>query len=902
MVVDRDAELSIMDNAVRDALSGNGSVLVISGSRGSGKTALLGELSRVAHALGARVLRARGAELESVFPFGIVHQLLEPVLATVPSDIPELVSLLEKLCAERAMVILVDELCWIDVESIQVLAEVTRRLDGLRLVVAGTAGTDGYQADQVRERGVSTPCYRLRPASLTLPGTTALVGVHFGQTEADCDERFVAACHDLTGGNPALLTTLLAGLAASGLRPVARDAGRVGELGPALLLGTRMAWLGEEDEAVRYFAWAMVVLGAQAEPALVGQLAGLDEAGRTDALVALDGLGLVADGQLIDVTVERAVEASIPVRQHDKLRWEAAWVLHSDGHPAELVADQLVMVSSVLDRWALDVLREGAAACLRRGAANIATRYLRRALQDASGDPALRARLLVDLGVSERGFDPASSARHLCQAIPLLETVTDRAAAAVMISPAAIRSRPPVAKVVREIADALGDAEETPGPQREFALRLAARRAYLGVEDPRALAASVSVLRGFGRDLPLATAGERELAVMRLHAAMLTGDVPAHEIAWLGHRILDREPASFVHVHTALPLLVTVQVAADSAQDVAGWLDSGLAQARRQHAVAAEALIHAERTHVYLASGQMPQARASALRACELADAGWPETASQATIALALVAIETGDPDLATMVFDAKPDETDLAVSAVLRMLRGVVASARGDLVDALEHFLGCGRQLEQAGWHNPAAHRWRAWAATVQHRLGKVGAATEVSEEDHELAARWGAPAALGRALRIRGSVTAGKAGIELLRESADVFSGSGDRLGMARTFIVLGRRLIAEDGPDGPKFLWQGQELATACGASWLATEPGPEPAGAELGLGARTALTRTENRVAGWVVRNLTNQEIAEKLGVSRRAVEKHLTNSYRKLGVDGRAGLAEALATRQSEVKR
>ena len=54
---------------------------MVEGPAGIGKTALLAVAREVAEGEGFRVLRARGAELEREFAFGVVRQLVEPVVA-----------------------------------------------------------------------------------------------------------------------------------------------------------------------------------------------------------------------------------------------------------------------------------------------------------------------------------------------------------------------------------------------------------------------------------------------------------------------------------------------------------------------------------------------------------------------------------------------------------------------------------------------------------------------------------------------------------------------------------------------------------------------------------------------------------------------------------------------------
>src|SRR6478672_3142146 len=79
-LLERESELAALRHDVAAAQAGAGRLVLIEGPPGIGKTALLSAVRCDAQDAGMCVTRARGTELESGFAFGVVRQMLEPLL------------------------------------------------------------------------------------------------------------------------------------------------------------------------------------------------------------------------------------------------------------------------------------------------------------------------------------------------------------------------------------------------------------------------------------------------------------------------------------------------------------------------------------------------------------------------------------------------------------------------------------------------------------------------------------------------------------------------------------------------------------------------------------------------------------------------------------------------------
>ncbi|MFC0435491.1 helix-turn-helix transcriptional regulator [Kutzneria buriramensis] len=139
----------------------------------------------------------------------------------------------------------------------------------------------------------------------------------------------------------------------------------------------------------------------------------------------------------------------------------------------------------------------------------------------------------------------------------------------------------------------------------------------------------------------------------------------------------------------------------------------------------------------------------------------------------------------------------------------------------------------------------------------------------------------------------------------AAEAFTEAGMPGYAARSHAVVGAALIGMGERDAAlRELGVARRLAESCGARALAAEL----VDSQLSLSVRRTptvrsmdtLTVREHEVAELAVRGLTNRQIAEKLVVSVKTVEGHLSRVFTKLGVPCRTALAAPLRKMDAEL--
>ena len=232
---------------------------------------------------------------------------------------------------------------------------------------------------------------------------------------------------------------------------------------------------------------------------------------------------------------------------------------------------------------------------------------------------------------------------------------------------------------------------------------------------------------------------------------------------------------------------------------------------------------------------------------------------------------------------------------------RGLQRAAAGDPAAALHDFLECGRRQTAREVVSPVVTPWRTAAAECRLALGSPREALALAGEELRLARVWDTPRTVGRALRVLGTATGGRRGLELAEEAVRLLRDApavteaelvAALIAQGRQLTAAGERARARTGlrEAAARAERRGALRQLALAEEALREGGGRGPKTARTGAGS---LTDSERRIARLAADGHTNTEIAGLLHLARRTVETHLTSTYKKLGIRRRSELPGTL---------
>ncbi|WP_457028235.1 AAA family ATPase [Kitasatospora sp. P5_F3] len=896
---------TVLDEAARladRARHGQGSLLLLTGPAGVGRSALLNALARSEAARPMTVLRANCAADEAAHPYAAARQLAGTGVAFGPGpDGAAPWELLREHAARRPLLLLVDDIQHADAPSLGWLSQLGRRIERLPVLAVVTERRQPGRTGRAPRFGQDLPAGTVHPhriGPLTRRGVAELLSTRLGGPAPD---DLVDDCLRATGGTPLLLHALLHVL----LTELGGPGHPLGDTPGGAFQDAVGHWLRAAGEPVAVAARMLAQLsGHPTGSADLPTLAG-DSTGRVaDWLHGLRAHGMLQDGsaghldEFAHPWLRTAVLADWSQERRAEVHHRLAALLYDRGESEELIADHLLHTEVCGTEWAADVLIGAARTAQRTGRTTHAVRLLRRALREPLTGYR-RGTVLVELGCQEVTLGPPEAitgTRHLAEAVRLHqsdETIFEAANA--LGSALAGRGETAAAlEVMEDLAERFAD-------RPELARAVHAAAALIASHDGASWLQVVEGLRRIEARAPdgLAPAALGVLTEYGATSGLLSAAETAERIGQLTTRALDTFSRSYVNATAA-----TLAQWADLLPLADRLVADGLAAHRGTPLHPAYQCLLSVRAESRMMRGQY------ALLLAELTCAEDPlgvlalnnsHLTSQAVLAL----LETGRFTEARQLTDAAVAETPEGGECSwewneLLYARGLLRLGTGSPAAALADLQECGRRQDERRAISPIVTPWRSAAADCHLLLGRPGAAAELATEELRLARIWDTPRTIGRALRALGAATGGRPGLTTAGEAVELLRADGLETELVPALISLGRLLLGSGRRAAARdTLREAVTLAEHIGALRLVA------VGTELLLasGARPvkqrhtgaqALTDSERRVCRLAAEGHSNPEIAELLHLALRTVETHLTNSFRKLGIRRRAEIAARLS--------
>ncbi|WP_406195387.1 AAA family ATPase [Streptomyces sp. NBC_01017] len=912
--------------AAREQLGRGGSVL-LHGPAGIGKSTVLRALAGEYGGAARTVLRCSPTESESHLPFLALADLLGLVLDEVSGRLPAaqrtalesaltgrgestlqrdglalrlaVLSALRALADTGPVLVVADDLQWLDPASAELLGFAARRLGDTPVRMLCAVRTEGEEYDrQLRASPPDTLAVRLGP--LSRAQLSALLD-HRGYT--GLPRSTVRDIHRTSGGNALFALELGRALAENPTPP------RPGEPLPvptslrALVLN-RLEMLSAEARRT------LLVASAGARPTL----ALLHEAGRANAeaeTAQAAELGLLAtepEGPTVRFAhpmISAALYAEAPAQDR---RAAHAALSTAASDPIER-ARHLALATHGTDPEVAARLAEAAALARDRGAPSVAAQLgllaARHTPADGPPSPELMRLAAAEDAITAGELDLA---RDIAREVLSRTTVPeDRVRAWIIVIDTAGHAMTEVDAIFPQ---ALADAGDDPRLLALVHYQLTWRALLVegdfdGARGEAAYAAELAARAGDRYTELMALAFQAQIETLMGHA-----DAPATI-----RRALEepQDPRVACHHNGAGYSRFRWLIMSDQLAEARATVTALLREVRRRGSVESEVHFLRGVAETELHSGHCSRALDLARESLRLArDTGIGEVASAVLTSLAEAA--GGDVDRALelareAVAHAEEDGDQMYVSRALAAL-GHAQLVAGDVAAAVRSLRRV-REVEQGlGITDPARGRWHGDLAEALVRSGEIAEAQDVIDGTRELALRLDRESVLAVLDRAEALIRAARgehdAAVVQLTSAQDRLGKLGYSLEEARAAFALAQ---LRSDTAGPTSYDEAARLFRRCRAlPWLRqvevaaaarpAEAAPAPASAPDGLDGLDGLASMERQVAALVMEGATNREIAARLFISVKTVEATLTRVYRKLGIRSRVDIVRLAAGRRT----